>query len=434
MTSTLDKILDSGRAESGAATEPQAKAFLGRQPIYNVIREIHAYELLHRLAGEATSAEFPNGDRASAEVVLQAFVDIGLKRVSPNQPVFINHTGPLLALAPIIPADRCVIEVLEDVPVNGETVGAIERLKKLGYRVALDDFVYSDERRPFLELADYVKLDVRALAPAELERHVALIKPLRKRIVAEKVESEQEFRRCHGAGCDLFQGYYLRRPETVSGARIPSNRLSALALLSECMLSQWKPIAAVIERDPTLTYGVLQMANSALLGPSRPIRSATEAVVRLGTDRIFHWATLLVMAGHDDCPAGYLEFAVQRAHMSETVAASLGCSRSESYLVGLLSTLDSVFDAPLGQIVAPLPLPVAVIGAILKREGRLGKILDAVVEYEACQFDSAANSGISIDVLQGAFWDAVDAAHNLISQLEMVRPHLRRPAPARSRL
>jgi EAL and modified HD-GYP domain-containing signal transduction protein len=429
MASTLDEVLDSRQRGSGAAPESQARAYLGRQPIYNVIREIQAYELLHRLAVESTSAEFPDGDQASAEVVLQAFVDIGLKRVSPNQPVFINHTGPLLALEPIIPADRCVIEVLEDVPVTGETLGAVERLKKLGYRVALDDFVYSDERLPLLELADYVKLDVRALPPAELERHVGLLKALRKRIVAEKIESEREFRRCHEVGCDLFQGYYLRRPETVSGTRIPSNRLSALSLLSECMLSQWKPIAAVIERDPTLTYGVLQMANSALLGPSRQIRSATEAVVRLGTDRIFRWATLLVMAGHDDCPAGYLEFAVQRAHMSETVAAALGCSRSESYLVGLLSTLDSVFDAPLPQIVGPLPLPPTVIDAILKREGRLGEILDAVVAYEACQFESAARSGIAIDLLQKAFWDAVDAARNLIAQLETARPHFSHRAP-----
>jgi EAL and modified HD-GYP domain-containing signal transduction protein len=424
MAKTLDKILDSPRTGSGAAGRPRARAFLGRQPIYNVIREIHAYELLHRLAAEAGSAEVPEGDRESAEVVLHAFLDIGLKRVSPNRPVFLRHTEPLLALPPIVPPDRCVIEVLENVPVTGRTLGALDRLKKLGYRVALDDWVDSGERRPFLDLADYVKLDVRALPPPELERSVALLKPLRKRIVAGKIESEQEFRRCHGAGCDLFQGHYLRCPETVSGMRIPSNRLSVLSLLTECMLSQWKPIAAAIERDPMLTYGVLQMANSALFGPRRQIRSATEAVVRLGTDRIFHWAALLVMAGHDDCPAGYLEFAVQRAHMSQTVAAALHYPQSESYLAGLLSTLDSVFDAPLGQIVGPLPLPRAVIDAILKREGRLGEVLDAVVAYEACQFESATKSGIAIGLLQNAFWEAVDAARSLISQLEAARPHL----------
>jgi EAL and modified HD-GYP domain-containing signal transduction protein len=203
--------------------------------------------------------------------------------------------------------------------------------------------------------------------------------------------------------------------------------LSALSLLTECLLSQWKPIAAVIERDPTLTYGVLQMANSVLLGASRQLRSATEAVVRLGTDRIFRWATLLVMAGHDDCPAGYLEFATQRAHMSETVAAALRCSRSEGYLVGLLSTLDSVFDAPLRQIVGPLPLPPALIGAVLKREGRLGEILEAVLAYEACPY-STGQSGIDIDLLQKAFWDAAESAHTLIGQLEATRPHLRAPA------
>jgi EAL and modified HD-GYP domain-containing signal transduction protein len=409
------------------------RAYVGRQPIYNVVREIQAYELLHRLALQDTAADFPDGDQASAEVLLQAMVDIGVERISPGQPLFINHTAALLSVQPILCAERCVIEVLENVPVNGDTLAAVERLKNSGYRVALDDFVFSEERMPLLTLADYVKLDVRALTPEELEQHVALLKPLRKRIVAEKVESEQEFRRCHAAGCDLFQGYYLRRPDVVHGRRVPSNRLSALSLLTECMVSQWKPIAAVIERDPTLTYGVLQMANSVLLGANRQIRSASEAVVRLGTDRIFRWATLLVLAGHDDCPAGYLEFAVQRAHMSETLAGAMRCSRSDGYLTGLLSTLDSVFDAPLEQIVSPLPLPDPLLGAILQREGTLGSILDAVLSYEACQFSMATRNGIELDLLQKAFWDAAETARALIAQLEMSRPNLRPPAVRQKR-
>lgn len=409
----------------------KSKAYLGRQPIYNVVREIQAYELLHRLELRDTAANIADGDRASAEVLLEALVDVGWDRISPAQPVFINHTTALLSIEPILRPDRCVIEVLENVPVNEETVAAIERLKMAGYRVALDDFVYSDDKQPFLELADFVKLDVRALTPDDLDRHVERIKPLRKRIVAEKVESEQEFRRCQAAGCDLFQGYYLRRPEVVKATRIPSNRLSALSLLTECMVSQWKPIASVIERDPTLTYGVLQMANSVLLGSSRQLRSAQEAVVRLGTDRIFRWATLLVMAGHDDCPSGYLEFAVQRAHMSEILAGSMQCSRSDGYLTGLLSTLDSVFDAPLKQIVTPLPLPKELIGAILDREGTLGKVLNAVLAYEACQFNSATQNGIELDLLQKAFWDAAESARTMIDQLESSRPNLRPPAPPR---
>ncbi|HUA61555.1 MAG TPA: EAL domain-containing protein [Verrucomicrobiae bacterium] len=418
-----------------AIPQPQIrlpKAVVGRQPIYNVVREIQAYELLHRLAVEQSTAEFQDGDQASAEVLLQALADIGLERIAPTQPVFINHTARLLNVEPILRADRCVIEVLETVPVNGETIAAVERLKSSGYRVALDDFVYSEERRPFLALADYVKLDVRALTPDELLRHVDLLKSQRKRIVAEKVESEQEFRRCHEAGCDLFQGYYLRRPEIVKGRRIPTNRLSALSLLTECMVSQWKPIAAVIERDPTLTYGVLQMANSALMGGTRRLRSAAEAVVRLGTDRIFRWATLLVLAGHDDCPAGYLEFAVQRAHMSEIVAGAMRCSRSDGYLTGLLSTLDSVFDTPLEQIVTPLPIPEELVAAILVREGTLGTILDAVLAFESCQFTSATRNGIEMDLLQKAFWDAAELARGLIGQLEASRPGLR-PAVVRQK-
>src|ERR1051326_8034981 len=138
-------------------TEPisgtPAGCFLGRQPIYDARRTIRAYELLYRRSDGEVGANFFSGDRASAGVLLKAFLEIGLSKVSPEQPVFINHTAGLLAVDPIVPPDRCVIEVLENVPGTKENIGHLARLKHLGYRIALDDFIYSDEQIPFLRLA-----------------------------------------------------------------------------------------------------------------------------------------------------------------------------------------------------------------------------------------------------------------------------------------
>ena len=400
---------------------PSEECYLGRQPIYDANRTIRAYELLYRRGRNDRAAHISDGNEASAQVLLKAFLYIGLARVSPHQPVFINHTATLLEVNPlIVPPDRCVIEVLEDVPVNAETVGSLARLHGMGYRIALDDFVYSEERIPFLRLAHYVKLDVRALGAAELESHVRLLKAHGLKIVAEKVETEAEFEACREMGCDLFQGYYLRRPEVLTGRRIPSNRLSALSLLAECVRAEQSPgsIASVISRDAALIYGLLRLANSALYGRASRIESPVQAVAMLGLDRVFRWASLLVLAGYDNCPVGYLGMALERARACELLAVEREVAPQGAYLAGLLSTLDAILNAPLETILRPLPLEEHFKCAILLRRGEMGAILNAVLAYQAGHFDGTGDHGIRIERLQEAYWQAVEYSAVMIAELK----------------
>jgi EAL and modified HD-GYP domain-containing signal transduction protein len=420
---TLGKL---PHAVAASATPPPlvSEVYLGRQPIYDGHREIQAYELLYRAAAADTTARISQADQASAEVMLKAFLEIGLHRVSPSRPVFVNYSQPLLAFDPIIPQDRCVIEVLETVDVAEGTLGCLEKLKSNGYRIALDDFKYAERYIPFLNLADYVKIDVRAFSPQQFRRQLDFVSAFKARIIAEKVESEEEFNRCRSWGCQLFQGYYLRRPETLSGKHVPANRLSVLALLSECMNASNSAgrIATVLNRDAALTYGLLQLANSALYQRSCEIHSPAQAVTMLGMDFVFRWATLLVLAGYDTCPLGYLDFALQRARTCELIASFLQCQRHEAYFVGLLSTLDSILNLPLADIVKPLPLSPAIKDALLNREGKLGAILEAVTAYEAGQFGRALRTGIHASVFQQAFWEAVDYASAMLASLRMTPP------------
>lgn len=401
------------------------ECFLGRQPIYDGNREIRAYELLYRHNATESAANFPDGDRASAEVLLRAFLEIGLSKVSPDQPVFINHTAALLAMDPIVPPDRCVIEVLEDVEVNPDTIASLSRLKDLGYRIALDDFVYSETQISFIRLADYVKLDLRGLTAAEFRNHVEILKGYGVQIVAEKVESAEEFESSRALGCDLFQGYYLHKPEMLSGRRIPANRLSALSLLAECINPDQSAVAtaAVLSRDAALLYGVLRLANSALYGNRMRIQSPVQAVSMLGMDRVFRWVSLLVLSGSNDCPVGYLEFALQRARTCEIVAEAYGGKPQLGYMAGLLSTLDSILNAPLEDIIRPLPVDPQFKRAILGREGRLGAVLEAVVDYEAGSFATSTRHGFSIHRVQAAYWEAVTYSASMIANLKEVTSH-----------
>ena len=315
-----------------------------------------------------------------------------------------------------------MIEVLEDIPVNSETIACLERLKGLGYQIALDDFVYAESKLPFVRLADYVKLDLRGLSAAEFRSHVKLLKGFRLKIVAEKIESEEEFQTSRALGCDLFQGYYLRKPEVLRGRPIPANRLSALSLLSACMNPEQSAgaIAAIVARDASLIYGLLRLANSALYGRRGKFQSPAHAISMLGMDRVFRWASLLVLSGYDNCPIGYLAFALQRARSCEIVAQAYGCQAQSAYMTGLLSTLDSILNAPLDDIIRPLPLDEQFKRAILQRDGQLGSVLDAVIGYEAGQFDTATHHGISVHRVQAAFWEAAEYSAAMLTDLKAI--------------
>ena len=148
-------------------------------------------------------------------------------------------------------------------------------------------------------------------------------------------------------------------------------------------------------------------------------RSA-QAVTMLGMDFVSRWATLLALAGNDDCPAGYLEAALQRARMAELIGASFDCSAQDAYITGLLSTLDSVFDEPLAALIEPLPIDIRFKRALLHREGALGAVLDCVLAYESAE--SISGPIPPSEHVRKAFWDAAEYARNMLSQMTRAEP------------
>jgi c-di-GMP phosphodiesterase len=131
-------------------------------------------------------------------------------------------------------------------------------------------------------------------------------------------------------------------------------------------------------------------------------------------DFVHRWATLLALAGNDDCPAGYLEFALQRARMSELIGAHYHCSAQEAYITGLLSTLDAVFNAPMEELIGPLPIDIRFKRALLQREGALGAVLDSVLAYEGGEWNGV---DVAASAMQKAFWDAAEYARRMISEI-----------------
>ena len=396
--------------------------FLARQPIYDVARKIHGYELLFRRS-DADQAEVLDGTVATAQVLVNAIIDIGVEKIAGQELLFINCTRDILMSEPILPPGRCVLEVLEDVDLDHEVLDRIADLRRLGFRIALDDFTLEGKLVAAVGLADYIKLDVLVLSREELRRHARLRRP-GVRLIAEKVDSEAKMQECVDMGFDLFQGYFLRHPETVKGAHLPTSKLAALRLIGICQdpEASAQDVSATVSSDLSMTYSLLRLANSALFGRSRPIRSIEAVVTWMGTEYLARWGTLLALASERGCPVSYLGTALQRGYMCESLAAAQGAAApGSSFLVGLLSTLDSILDVPMVQILEQVRLTGDIREALEQRGGALGRLLACALAYESGDASSLDRCGVDGRLLYDAYWQSIEQAEATLREIAALR-------------
>lgn len=376
--------------------------YIGRQPIFDRDLKVYAYELLFRSGtlNQAAPTDAPfDGDRATSQVIVNAFIEIGLDRIVGNQCAFINLTRSFItAAAPLpFPHDRVVLEILEDVEPDAEVLAGLRALTGQGYRVALDDFVFREDRQALLELAHIVKIDLRAVPHEDLPTQVALLHRHDLRLVAEKVETREDFEYCRELGFHYFQGYFLSRPNIIQGRQLPPNRLAVLQLLARLQDPQADAgdIERLIAQDVALSYKLLRYINSAFFSLPRKIESIRQAVIYLGSRAIRTWVTLLVVAGLDNKPAALVSLAMQRARMCELLAQHAQRPQPEAYFtVGLFSLLEALIDAPLETILDTLPFTDDIRNALLRQEGPYGEALACAIAYERGSFPQARFGGL----------------------------------------
>ena len=395
-------------------------AFVGRQPIFDARQKVQRYELLFHLA-EPNPAGDVDGDQRTAEVVMNAFVEIGLDQVVGPHAAFVNATRRFLVggFARDLPPDRVVVEVLEQVPPDEFVVAELRALRDAGFRVALDDFVPGSPSEALLDLVQIVKLDVEALGPVDLPRHVRALRG-RKTLVAERLETQADFERVRELGFDLFQGFFLARPTVMARQRPSASRLAALrvlTLLDEPNVS-YDRLEEAISCDVTLAMKVLRVINSAAFGLSRQVESLRQALVLLGQRRVHTWVALTVLAGLNDKPAELLTTALVRAKMCEGLGHRSQPERDHSYFtVGLLSSLDVMLDAQLDDVVASLPLTEDVASALTARAGPMGQALSTALAYENCDWEGVLRAGghYAPDVLRRTYLDALAWAASVLA-------------------
>ncbi len=359
-----------------------------RQPIVNASKAIVGYELLFRSNVPITSID---GNLATSQVLLNAFTEGEIDAVVADGRAFVNFTDRLLISPPPFGKEKLVVEILENVELTPEVREAIKKLHREGFSMALDDYVPGtiyDELLPYIEI---VKLEIPAIPAEQLEDTIRTLKRHQVTLLAEKIETHEDFHRCKALGCDLFQGYFFSKPELVKGRKMPQNRVAIMELISKVNQPTMSvhDITQIITRDPSLSVKLLQLVNSPAFRRPDKVGSIHMAVMILGLGRIKSWATLLALSNIDDKPAALITLALIRAKVCELIAAKIEPNAKEVYFtVGLFSCLEAFFDQPFSEILGKLPLDERVCEALIRFKGKPGLALNTALQYERCKLDS----------------------------------------------
>jgi EAL and modified HD-GYP domain-containing signal transduction protein len=363
--------------------------FVGRQPIFNKDLGVYAYELLFRSGDQSNHAVILGGDSATAQVVLNAFMEIGLSNLVGEHKAFLNFTEGFLLREniPLFPRAQLVIEVLETVKPTPAVIKAVEHLRGLGYTIALDDFFYTDEYKPLVALADIIKIDILDVGAKNLASHIRSIRATneRVRLLAEKVETREQFEYCKSLGMDYFQGYFFAKPQIIKGHRLPSNKMAILNLLA----SVYDPdvdmsdLAAIVGRDVGLSHKLLSFVKTYPGNQDIQINSIKDAVLRFGLQKLQSWVSVLVLSGMDDKPHELFNTALIRARFMELLAEKGKCAMRDTYfMVGLFSCLDALMDTAMIEALAAMTITDEAKLALTTNEGIMGQALSCALAIE----------------------------------------------------
>lgn len=386
---------------------------MARQPIFDRDMRLVGYELLYRRGGSAPASALTTEDEIIA--LANVLVEVGLDRLAGRDQAFVNVPASLIGSEALrlLPRRSVVLEILEDTPWSKSVENNLVELKKLGYRLALDDYTFESRHEPFLEHVEIVKVDVLGMSPDKLKKGMTGLQRRGQVYLAEKVETHSVAEYCRSIGFDLFQGYFMAQPKLIRGTGIPTNHGMTLALLAR--LNDPNVSLDELERllvgNVVLCHKVLRLVNSVQMGLPMKVESIKQALQYLGTGKVRTLASLAVATAIKGKPPELYALAIIRANYCEALAKSVGFPDPEKhFMVGLLSVLEALTDVAMKDLVAELPLSPEVSAALcsLAPKSQCSLTLRHLLAVE--RGDWAAADQALKGVAPSLYVDAVDRA------------------------
>jgi c-di-GMP-related signal transduction protein len=370
--------------------------FVARQAILNRQKELYAYELLFRSDLLKNHFDGTDSSAATTQVIANTLFSAGLEGILGGKKAFINFDRKMLldGAFSILPKETLVIEVLETVEPDEEVVAACARLNASGFMLALDDFVHHPKFEPIVKKAHLIKVDMRSTSRPEQKRLVDNYGSRGIRMLAEKVETLEEFEWARRIGYDLFQGYFFTKPVVVQGRNISTSKMSCLRLLQETQREEldFDKLRGLIKGDVSFSYKLLRFTNSAMFAHQSEIRTIEHALMVLGEEGIRRWVAIAALPGlAKDKPNELIVHSLMRAQFSEKLGRMAGITATQNcFMMGLFSLLDALLDRTIEYALQQIKLAPPVEEALLRTAAtndRMAIVYSLICRYESGDWD-----------------------------------------------
>lgn len=368
--------------------------YAARQPILDKNKNLYAYELLFR---DSIDNVFPNidGDEATSKMVEASQFNMGISEFTGNKPAFINFTLETMSqgYTTMLTNEEVVIEILETVKPGKKLLAMCQDLHEKGYTLALDDFEYKKVWEHFYPFVKIIKVDFQQSNLAEIEEIIASTFSFPHiKLLAEKVETNEEYQQAVDLGFEYFQGYFFAKPEMVKTKNLSPSQMAMAELLYETSKPEMDlaKLTAVIEHDVSLSYKLLRYANSAIFRRRSEVSSIKQALVILGSSELKRFMGLMFAANaNPDKPTELIKLAMARAKFCQLIIDHMPTHLDSSiaFLTGLLSMIDAILDEELECVLEKLPLASEIKEALLTRKGVLAAVIKLVEFIERAQWD-----------------------------------------------
>lgn len=391
--------------------------YAARQPILDRNKELFGYELLFR---DGVENAFPNidGNEATSKMIEGSQFAFGLEDFLGNKPGFINFTLETLEkkYPSMLPPEQIIVEILETIQPGKRLLAECKELKEQGYTLALDDYIHKSVWRHFYPYIDMIKIDFRKTSREQIEEIKAVIAEYPHiELIAEKVETNEEFQQALEQGFTYFQGFFFSKPEMMQTRALSPSQVALAELLYETSKADidLAKITEVFKRDVTLAYKLLRYSNSAIFKRRTEIETIKHALVVLGQAELKKFLSLLFTAQiSTDKPAELMRLAMTRANFAEGLA-SIGnnVTLEKAFLTGMMSLMDAILDESIESVMEKLPLANDIKEALVHKTGLLADYITLIECYENADWKKANET---IEFLQLNAVKVPDAYHQAV--------------------
>jgi c-di-GMP-related signal transduction protein len=401
--------------------------YAARQPILDRDKNLFAYELLFR---DGLENVFPDidGDEATSRMIAGSQFNFGLDDFLGDKLGFINFTlDTLLKKFPsMLPKEQVVVEILETVQPGKRLLAECQALKEQGYIIALDDYIHQPVWRHFYPFIDIIKIDFRNTSNDTIQEVLKATAAFPNiKLLAEKVETIEEFQLAMGMGFSYFQGYFFSKPEMLQSKALSPAQMTLAELLYETSKAEMDlaKITTIFERDVNLSYKLLRYSNSAVFKRRSEIETIKQALVVLGQLELKKFLSVLFTAQvSSEKPAELMRLAMTRAKFAEGVATMhRKTDIAKAFLTGMMSLMDAILDEPMTSVMSKLPLSKDIKDALVENEGILAEYLGLVKCYEQAMWQAAnvaiEKLGLDAKLLPDAYHEAVQWANEQMRAL-----------------